>query len=125
MRVIAEISDRRLKPRIPTAVLVKSALALFWARLGSLNALETVAAARFWKSWLGRPLASADTMGDVHALLNSDGLRAGIHCVYERLKRNQALPDIRGLGVAPFAGPRESRQLPAALRGLLAANHPQ
>lgn len=104
MRVIAEISDRRLKPRIPTAVLVKSALALFWARLGSLNALETVAAAHFWKSWLGRPMASADTMGDVHALLNSDGLRAGIHCVYERLKRNKALPDIRGLGVAVLDG---------------------
>jgi hypothetical protein len=85
-------------------VLVKSALALFWARLGSLNALETVAAARFWKSWLGRRMASADTMGDVHALLNSDGLRAGIHSVYERLKRNKALPDIQGLGVAVLDG---------------------
>ena len=103
-KVIAQISDRRLKPRIPTAVLVKSALALFWARLGSLNALEAVAAARFWKSWLGQPMASADTMGDVHALLNSDGLRAGIHYVYERLKRNKALPDIQGLGVAVLDG---------------------
>jgi len=85
-------------------VVVKSALALFWARLGSLNALEAVAAAHFWKSWLKRPMASADTMGDVHGLLNSDGLRAGIHYVYERLKRNKALPDIQGLGVAVLDG---------------------
>ena len=91
-------------PRIRTSVVVKSALALFWARLGSLHALETVSAARFWKTWLGQPLCSVDTIGDVHALLHVDGLRAGIHHIYDCLKRNKALPDMEGVGVAVLDG---------------------
>jgi len=102
--VIARIWDRRECPRIPTPVIVKGAMALFWARLGSLNALETVAAAPLWKQWLSRPMASADTMGRVYAAVDPDGLRAGIHHVYERLKRNKALPDIGWLGVAALDG---------------------
>ena len=60
--VIAPVSDRRLQPRIATAIVVKSALVLFWARLGSLNALELTAGARFWKKWLAEPSCSADTI---------------------------------------------------------------
>jgi hypothetical protein len=41
--VIAPLSDRRLEPRISTGAVVKSALGLFWARLGSLNAWALVA----------------------------------------------------------------------------------
>ena len=85
--ILAKVSDRRPEPRIPTAVSLKATLAMFWARLGILNALETVSSARFWKQWLGQGLCSADTIGRVHAKLNCDGLRAGIHPVYERLKR--------------------------------------
>ena len=103
-KVIARACDRRVSPRIPTPVIVKGAVALFWARLGSLNALETVGAAPLWKRWLNRPMASADTMGKVYTVLDHDGLRAGIHHVYERLKRNKALPDIGGLGVAVLDG---------------------
>jgi hypothetical protein len=77
---------------------------LFWTRLGSLNALEMAAPARFWKSCLGQPLSSADTIGRVHSLLPADQLREGIHQVYERLKRNKALPDSQGLGVAILDG---------------------
>jgi len=102
--VIARVRDRRECPRIPTPVIVKGAVALFWARLGSLNALETVAAAPLWKKWLNRAMASADTMGRVYAVVDPDGLREGIHRVYERLKRNKALPDIGGLGVAVLDG---------------------
>jgi len=102
--VIALVRDRRECPRIPTPVIVKGAVALFWARLGSLNALETVAAAPLWKKWLGRALGSADTMGRVYAVVELDGLREAIHRVYERLKRNKALPDIGGLGVAALDG---------------------
>jgi hypothetical protein len=90
--ILAKISGGRPAPRIPTAVSPKATLAMFWARLGSLNALETVSSARFWKQWLGRALCSADTIGRVHAKLHCDQLRTGIHQVYERLKRNQALP---------------------------------
>lgn len=85
-------------------MVVKSVLAMFWARLGSLHALESVAAARFWKSWLQQPLASADTVGRVYSLLELEGLRTGIHHLYTRLKRNQALPAVGGLAVAVVDG---------------------
>jgi hypothetical protein len=77
--VIAQISDRRPEPRISTAAVVKSATVLFWARMGSINAWEQLGGARFWRSWLGESAFSADTLGRVHALLDADGLRQGIH----------------------------------------------
>ena len=72
--------------------------------MGSLNVLELVAGARFWKSWLDEPACSADTVGRVHALMDAHGLRQGIHHVYQRLKRNKALPDIQGIAVAVIDG---------------------
>jgi hypothetical protein len=102
--LIAQISDRRPEPRISTAAVVKSATVLFWARMGSINAWEQLGRARFWRTWLEEPTFSADTLGRVHALLDADGLRQGIHLVYERLKRNKALPDIHGLGVVVLDG---------------------
>ena len=102
--IVTLVSDRREKPRISTAAVVKSSLVLFWARLGSSNAWEQVGRARFWQRWLGEPAFSADTLGRVHALLDANGLRQGIHDVYEHLKRNKALPDIYGLGVVVLDG---------------------
>ncbi|MGB2626285.1 MAG: transposase [Candidatus Acidiferrum sp.] len=102
--VLTHLSDQRRKPRISTAAVVKSSLVLFWARLGSINAWEQVGRARFWRNWLEEPAFSADTLGRVHALLDADGLRQGIHEVYQRLKRNKALPDIYGLGVVVLDG---------------------
>ncbi len=72
--------------------------------MGSINAWAQVGRARFWQSWLQEPTFSADTLGRVHALLDANGLRQGIHHVYERLKRNKALPDIYGLGVVVLDG---------------------
>ena len=103
--ILTQVSDRRLEPRIPAAAVVKSALVLFWARMGSINAWAQIGGrAHFWQSWLGEPACSADTLGRVHALLDADGLRQGIHQVYERLKRNKALPDLYGLGVVVLDG---------------------
>jgi len=73
--VIAPVSDRRLQPRIPTAVVVKSTFVMFWARLGSLHALELSSRAGFRKKWLAAPTCSADTMGRVHWLMVADELR--------------------------------------------------
>jgi len=103
-RLLAGVSDTRRKPRIPASVVVHSALLLFWARLGSLNALETLGPAPFFEKWLGRQVPSADTIGRVYDALESDALRAAIHQVYERLKRNKALGEIAGLGVAVIDG---------------------
>jgi Transposase DDE domain len=78
--------------------------ALFWARLGSLNALELAAGSRFFRRWLGQPVCSADSVGRVTALLEPAGLRSGIQVLYQRLKRNKALPDQGGLGIAVLDG---------------------
>jgi hypothetical protein len=102
--VVAKVSDQRRLPRIPTCVVVKSALAMFWARLGSLHALESVREAQFWNSWLGQPLASDDTVGRVYSLLEVEALRSGLHHLYTRLKRNKALPGLGGLAVAVIDG---------------------
>ena len=72
--------------------------------MASINAWEQVGRARFWRRWLGEAACSADTLGRVHALLQAEGLRQGLHQVYERLKRNKALPDIYGLGVVVLDG---------------------
>ena len=79
-------------------------MVLCWARLGSLNAWAQVGGARFWRTWLHEPTCSADSLGRIHALLNAEELRHGIHHVYARLKRNKALPDVQGLGVAVLDG---------------------
>ena len=102
--VVAHVVDRRLQPRIPTAVIVKSVTVLFWAQMGSLNALELTARSGFFRHWLGQCVCSADTIGRVSTLLDAEGLRRGIHHVYDRLKRNKALPDHFGIGVAVLDG---------------------
>lgn len=103
-QIIAAVKDPRLEPRILLPVLLKTSLVMFWSRLGSLNAVEQHRTSRFWKYWVGRSPASADTMGRVHAGMASDSLRHGLHYVYSRLKRNKALPPIGGLDVAVLDG---------------------
>lgn len=117
--ILAKISDRRPAPRIPTAVSLKATLAMFWARLGSLNALGTLSSARFWKEWLEQPLCSADTIGRVHAQLNCAQLRTGLHRVYECLKRNKALPLNLGRDVAVLDGHESHASYRRHCRGCL------
>jgi hypothetical protein len=102
--VVAGVVDRRLQPRVPTAVIFKSVTVLFWTRMGSLNALELTARSSFFHHWLGQFVCSADTIGRVNALMDAEGLRQGIHHIYDRLKRNKALPDHGGIGVAVIDG---------------------
>ena len=102
--VVAGVADRRRQPRIPASRVVKSVTVLFWTRMGSLNALELAAHSSFFRRWLGQPVCSADSVGRVTALMDAEGLRCGIHHVYDRLKRNKALPDQGGLGVAALDG---------------------
>lgn len=117
--MVDRVSDSRQEPRIATAVVVKAALALFWSRLGSLNALEMVRPAKIWKNWLGQPACSADSMGRIAAGIQADTLRQGIHHVYDRLKRNKALPDIHGLAVAVLDGHETSASYSRCCEGCL------
>ena len=102
--VVADIVDRRFHPRIPTAAIVKAVAALFWARMGSLNALELTARSRFFRRWLGESVSSADSIGRVFSLVDAEGLRQGIHHIYHRLKRNKALPDHGGIAIVVLDG---------------------
>jgi len=102
--LLASVRDQRPQPRTPTAVILKTTVAMFWARLGSLNALESLKAARFWKRWLTHSATSADTMGLVLSTVDVGHLREGLHQLYTRLKRNKALPLNLGLDVAVLDG---------------------
>jgi len=102
--VVAAVVDRRAQPRIPTAIIVKSVAVLFWTRMGSLNALELAARSGFFQHWLGQSVCSADSIGRVNALMDADSLRQGIHHIYDRLKRNKALPDNHGIAIAVLDG---------------------
>jgi len=85
-------------------VILKSALGMFWGRLGSLNALENAASSRFWREWLASPVPSADTVGRVFVGTDTDALRKALGQVYSRLKRNKALAKFWGLTVAVLDG---------------------
>jgi hypothetical protein len=65
---------------------------MWLARLGSLNALEQTRQSRCWQRLLGAPLPSADTLGRVPEYLDGDSIRETLHQIYDRLKRNKALP---------------------------------
>jgi hypothetical protein len=125
--LLTSITDRRPEPRIPTLAVVKASMVLFWARLGSLNALEMSGASRFWKNWLGRSMPSADTMGTVHSKMDADALREALHQVYGCLKRNKALPDNRGISLAIVDGHESHasyrRRCPGCLERTIHSEH--
>ena len=102
--VLDQVTGQRPEPRTPTPRILKSALATFWARWGSLHALESVSTARFWNRWLGGAMTSADTMGRVRAAMDAGQPRDGLHQLYSCLKRNKTLPLNLGLDVAVLDG---------------------
>ena len=102
--MVAGIADSRQQPRIPTARIIQAVTCLFWARMPSLNALELTAASRLFTRWMGGPVASADTIGRVVSLVDAQGLRQANHHIYQRLKRNKALPGHQGLDIAVLDG---------------------
>lgn len=92
------MGDCRRRPRIGTAVVVRSLLSMFLARIGSLHALAQTRPSSFWQSWLGAALPSADTLGRVPEGIAADPLRQALAHLYTRLKRNKALaPTAYGL----------------------------
>ena len=93
---IAGLRDGRRRPRIATGVVVRSLLAMFLARIGSLHALSQTRRSRFWQRWLGAALPSADTLGRVPETLEAEALRQILGRLYTRLKRNKALAPTAG-----------------------------
>lgn len=118
---VAAIGDARLKPRIPTARVVKSALLMFWARLGSFNALEEGRPGGLWRRWLGGDLHSADTMGNVAAVASVEDLREVLRAHYHLRRRKKTLrPIAPGLWPVVFDGHESNssflRSCPACLQ---------
>jgi len=70
--------------------------------MGSLNRLEQSRGNRYWKTWLGAKVPSADVMGDVGAVLDCAGLRQALRHVYHRRKRNKSVKPSEGGLVHPF-----------------------
>lgn len=71
---------------------------MFLARLGSLNALEQLKTTGVLRTILGAALPSADTVGRVFSLIDSETLRNINRKIYSQLKRNKALePPEHGL----------------------------
>jgi hypothetical protein len=102
--VVAAIVDRRLEPRIPTRGRRQVGRGHVLVPHGQPQCSEQTAHSSFFRRWLGQPVSSADSIGRVNALINAEGLRQGIHHIYDRLKRNKALPDNQGIAVAVVDG---------------------
>lgn len=99
------VRDSRPRAHIPTPVVVRALVVMFLSRLGSLNALEQSRPSRFWRQWLDGPVPSADTLGRVADLVRAEDLRAPLHHLYSRLKREKALaPPAHGLMAAVVDG---------------------
>lgn len=95
---IARITDTRQRPQIPATVVARSALAMFLCRLGSLNSLEQLRDSKSLREYLDADLPSADSIGRIFDLIDSDTLRSVNHRIYNCLKRNKMLqPPSHGL----------------------------
>jgi len=64
---------------------------MFLARLGSLNALEQLKDGLALRTFVGAELPSADTVGRVFALIDSNTIRKVNREIYVQLKRNKSL----------------------------------
>src|ERR1700733_8511425 len=89
--LLATVKDPRKYPKIPTSSIVQNALAMFVARLGSLNALELLHRQRSKHPVLGAQTISADTMGRVIAEIDTESLRDVQRESYSKFKRQKAL----------------------------------
>jgi hypothetical protein len=90
------------------------------ARLGSLNALEQSARAPFWRTFLGRDMPSADTIGRVCGRMDLDSVRDIQRTLYARLKRGKALePTFPGLMAAALDGHESHATYRRCCRGCL------
>lgn len=89
---IKQLSDMRRKPRIPTSAIFLSAFMLFVTRLQSLNAMEgQLRVPNRWEKIVGKHKPSADRIGEVGALMDTEQLRGMLSSVNHRLRRNKVL----------------------------------
>ena len=91
---VARLSDSRQKPQIDTSAVFLSAMIMCVTRLRSLNALEgELRVAGRWDKIVGGRKPSADRVGQVVALMDSEPLRDMLSGINHRLRRNKALDE--------------------------------
>jgi len=91
---LATLKDLRKKPQIPTGAVFTSIMMMFVTRMGSLHAMEgELRASKRWEKIVGGRKPSADRMGEVAALMDSEPLRDMLSSVHHRLRRNKVLDD--------------------------------
>jgi hypothetical protein len=91
---MAELRDSRRQPQIPTSAIFLSILMMFATRLRSLNAMEgELRMPGRWEKIVGRRKPSADRLGQVGALLDTEQLRDLFSGINHKLRRNKALED--------------------------------
>lgn len=127
-RRIDAVGDARVKPRIPTARVLKSDLVMLWARLGSFNAIEQERPGGFWRRWMGGDLHSADNLGDVAAVVYVDDVRELLHHHYLLRRRKKTLrPIAPGLWPLIFDGHESNssflRSCPKCLQRTIRTKH--
>ena len=90
----AQLTDSRQQPQIATSVIFLSALLMCVTRQRSLNAMEgECQTPRRWQKILGARMPSADTVGRVVGLMDSERLRDILSDINHRLRRNKALDE--------------------------------
>lgn len=86
------VRDSRKKPQIPAASVWTSAFFMFATRQHSLNAIESeLRTPKRLEALVGRRKPSADTIGRVMGLIDSDALRKILRDINHRLRRKKAL----------------------------------
>ncbi|MGI0084658.1 MAG: transposase [Nitrososphaerales archaeon] len=88
---LSAVTDSRERPQISTKVVAQSVLAMFLCRLGSLNSIEQLKGSKSLREFLDAPLPSADSLGRILDLVDSDSIRTVIHQMYDRAKRSKML----------------------------------
>lgn len=103
--LLETLTDGRRQPQISTAAVFLSVMMLFVLRRGSLNAVEQdLRMPRRMQGLVGPRLPSADTLGRVYALMDSESLQHMLAAVNHRLKRNKAVATVGGLRIAAVDG---------------------
>ena len=99
------LRDARKRPRIPTVAIWGTVFFLFVMRHRSLNGMEQESREpKRVEKVIGRIKPSADRMGDVMGLMESDQLRAMLSRINHQLGRNKALRNDWPLRVGAFDG---------------------
>ena len=99
------LGDSRLRPQIPTASVWLSGFLMSVMRMGSLNAMEgQLRAARRFDGLTGARKPSADTIGRVFGLMDSERIRTMLRDICQKLRRNKALASAWPLRFAAVDG---------------------